>query len=357
MKKDVSDTNVTRRQLLKASLVGVGGLAAAATGLTRLETILAAPPAAVRWRQLTPKTAPSARRDAALAYDAARGVAVLFGGSTLHSSTDADTWIWNGRTWVRQNPRVSPPARRGAHFADHPPTKTVVLFSGAGQGMLGDTWLWDGRTWSEVPGAGPPARLYACMAFHPGTGSIFLFGGTAVGGSTLGDIWEWNGKSWRALSPSLNPLPVAGNNLAYSAALRRLIMVGNLHVQIPPGGYVPPPGSSGNTWSWDGKNWSLIKLTPTPPFRAAGVMAADSMGRRILLFGGIGNVGPTTAASDYIGDTWIFTSTWSQDTHTPAPTPRVGASLAPDPSSNSFVLFGGQGRGSVLGDTWRWGPF
>jgi hypothetical protein len=200
------------------------------------------------------------------------------------------------------------------------------------------------------------------MAFHPGTDSIFLFGGSPVGGGgNLNDMWEWDGKSWRALSPTLNPLPAAGNNLAYSATLRRLIMVGNLHVEIPPGGYVPPRGSSGNTWAWDGKNWSLIKLMPTPPFREGGAMAADPIGRRILLFGGIGNVGP--AASDYIGDTWIFTSTWSHDMHTPAPTPRVSASMAPDPSHNSFILFGGSTRKQgtsvpeLLGDTWAWEPF
>jgi len=117
-------------------------------------------------------------------------------------------------------------------------------------------------------------------------------------------------------------------------------------------------------WAWDGTNWSEVAFDPSPPGRAGAAMASDPSGRVILLFGGaagITKVGDKwTQASGTLGDTWTFTGTWSQDTRSPAPPPRSGASLVPDPSSNSFLLIGGDGMvggvSSALGDTWAWGP-
>src|SRR5574337_1256885 len=96
-------TSVTRRQLLKASLIGIGGLAAATGGLTRLESLAAAQSGLGRWRRLAPKTAPSPRAGAAMAYDATRQTTVLFSGA----KADADTWTWDGFTWTRQSPAMS----------------------------------------------------------------------------------------------------------------------------------------------------------------------------------------------------------------------------------------------------------
>jgi hypothetical protein len=194
------ETPVTRRQLLTASLIGVGGLAAAATGLTRLETLVAAPPTLGGWRRLTPKTAPSPRAAAAMAYDAARRVAVLFGGKSSGKQND-DTWTWDSRTWTLQSPQLSPPAREGASFAYHPPTKTVVLFGGLSAKGADETWLWNGRTWTAAPDGGrpgirPEARGYAPMAFDPTSGALILFGGNGISGRNLNDTWKWDGTSW-----------------------------------------------------------------------------------------------------------------------------------------------------------------
>ncbi len=348
----VSDTRVTRRQLLKASLIGAAGVAVSTAGFSPLGKLAAAAPAAGRWRRLNPRTAPSPRGFAAMAYDAARGVPVLFSGSQYgmprQQEIDNETWTWNGVTWNRQSPSLSPPGRYAAGFVYHPPTRMAVLFGGQGavsRGILGDTWLWNGKTWSAGPDAGPPARRDASMAFYPGTGSIILFGGMGVGGGYLGDTWEWNGRSWRLLSPSLTPLPAAGDGFAHSAAVGKLILFGGL--------FAYHSGLDGpNAWAWDGRNWSGVFLSPSPPIRAGAAMAADPTGRRILLFGGGGG--------GYLDDTWTLTRTWSQHSQVPAPSPRVGASLAPDPINNSFLLFGGDtgkmGK-ELLGDTWAWGPY
>src|SRR2546425_645745 len=133
---------ITRRQLIKASLIGAGGLVAA-TGFLCLERLATTRPIRGRWRRLRPKTAPGPRAYAALAYDAARRKTVLFGGDTGTTKT-GDTWTWDGFTWTQESLSLSPPRRSHASFAYHPLTETLVLFGGVGgekttPELLGDT--------------------------------------------------------------------------------------------------------------------------------------------------------------------------------------------------------------------------
>ena len=84
----------------------------------------------LRWRDLGSDVSPPARHSLAMAYDAARGRLVLFGG-----------------------------------------------YGGSGV-RLNDTWEWDGTNWSEVQAANaPPARNLHAMAYDAGRGRIVLFGG------------------------------------------------------------------------------------------------------------------------------------------------------------------------------------
>ena len=53
---------------------------------------------------------PTARSDAAMAYDRQRQVIVLFGGSTSGATSFADTWEWDGVQWTQITPTSSPPA-------------------------------------------------------------------------------------------------------------------------------------------------------------------------------------------------------------------------------------------------------
>jgi hypothetical protein len=49
-------------------------------------------------------------------------------------------------------------------------TGTVVLFGGGGNHDLGDTWTWDGTTWTQqAPATHPAARLSASMAYDAAT--------------------------------------------------------------------------------------------------------------------------------------------------------------------------------------------
>jgi len=341
----LSTDRVSRRQILKSSLIGLGSLAAAVGGLAPLEILGAASPGTGSWRQVFPGSTPSPRIGAAVAYDAGRKMPVLFGGDWA----DSGTWAWNGLAWNRLTPSVSPPARTGASCAYHPPTDTVVLFGGLGtEGrLLGDTWLWNGVTWTQAPGgARPRARESASMAFDPVSGGLILFGGASPVNlnSPFNDTWMWNGGSWIQLSPSSSPLARYGTSLAYNSTMGRLILFGGK--RSPMG--VPEPLA---TWAWDGMNWSEISVGPLPPWRLDASMAAAGGG--VLLFGGFSFDIPPSPS--YLGDTWTLGTTWSEVIQTPSPAPRAGASLVPDPPRNSLLLFGGaSGPGRLANDTWVW---
>jgi len=53
------------------------------------------------WIQESPANMPPARFGAAMAYDAAHGVAVLFGGEDDSSNRFSDTWLWDGANWTQ----------------------------------------------------------------------------------------------------------------------------------------------------------------------------------------------------------------------------------------------------------------
>lgn len=48
------------------------------------------------WTQRTPTASPSARVTDVLAYDSARNVSVLFGGTNASGVLLSETWEWNG---------------------------------------------------------------------------------------------------------------------------------------------------------------------------------------------------------------------------------------------------------------------
>ena len=93
-----------------------------------------------------------------------------------------DTWIWDGTTWTKLNPATSPSGLAYASMAYDAATGQLVLFGGmdaATNQALGDTWTWDGTTWTKQTRDPTPAPqpLPASMAYDPATAQLVLFGG------------------------------------------------------------------------------------------------------------------------------------------------------------------------------------
>jgi hypothetical protein len=89
-------------------------------------------------------TSPPGREVESMAYDAATGTVLMFGGRGNGNSGDLnDTWTWNGTAWTEQQPAASPPAREAGAMAYDAATGTVVLFGGGDPvRTFDDTWTW-----------------------------------------------------------------------------------------------------------------------------------------------------------------------------------------------------------------------
>lgn len=142
------------------------------------------------WSQVL-VSGPSERAQAAMTYDSARDVCVLFGG---HQGSHAlgDTWEWDGGAWQQRTPKTSPPARLSASLTFDADRKVAVLFGGAGMPAthFDDTWQWDGNDWRQVSAdSRPDPRSDISLVFHPGVGKAVVFGGWD-GTANLDDTWE-----------------------------------------------------------------------------------------------------------------------------------------------------------------------
>jgi hypothetical protein len=300
------------------------------------------------WTHETPATMPSPRADAGMAYNADAGNVVLFGGYdySLHVCPCflGDTWTWNGSDWTPQAPADSPSARASAAIAYDPVRKQVVLFGGvSGGGGGGDTWTWDGTSWTQLTLGNPRSRYNLAMAYDSDRQEIVLFGGT----SDYDDTWTWDGAAWTPRTPTTSPPPRQNASMAYDSARQQVILFG--------GGPEDEPGLS-DTWTWDGSDWTDASPAHHPAAREGASMVFDSARQEAVLFGGVS----LSCASiyHYCGDTWTWDGTdWTKQSPADSPPARFEASMAYDPVRQRGVLFGGESPAcspNYCRDTWTW---
>lgn len=168
-------------------VVVFGGL----TGSTLLGDVweLGGPCNARTWTQVPTTAGPTPRKNSRLAFDHARGVAVLFGGED--ATERADTWEWDGTTWMNRSPAGSPPPRTEHAMVYDLRRRAVVLFGGiADTEVLGDTWTWNGIQWTKLaPITSAPGRRGMTMALDR-TGAVVMFGGETSEPGLVSDVWR-----------------------------------------------------------------------------------------------------------------------------------------------------------------------
>jgi len=101
-----------------------------------------------------------------------------------------------------------------------------------------------------------------------------------------------------------------------------------------------------NTWTWDGKDWTLENPVSQPPGRFYSGAAYDSSSGGVIFFG----------AGD--SDTWVWDgSNWTQLFPANAPSPRQLYAMTTDDALGGHpILFGGEDTssgGSQFNDTWE----
>ncbi|MGH7294701.1 MAG: Kelch repeat-containing protein, partial [Polyangiaceae bacterium] len=318
------------------------------------------------WELRQPASAPPARFQGAMTFDAKRGVTVLFGGLTGGPSGDlGDTWEWDGTTWTQKCTAApcnaaggSPSARPGASMAFDPVHASTLLFGGGDTGKeQNDTWSWDGTAWTAIcSGASctpPPPRTQAAMAFYAGSGRAVLFGGSInscdsncppnCGASPLGDTWIWNGATWQQAAPTTSPPARFGAGMVFDEARSAAVVFGGWR-----------GGTLADSWSWNGTTaaWTQVCAQApctSPPARADLAMAYDAVRARTVVFGGNAD-----GASARLGDTWQWDGTaWTPLDGANGPAPRDQAAMTYDAKRARVVMFGGETVGGAVDETWE----
>jgi cysteine-rich repeat protein len=346
------------------------------------------------WAPITTVPTPSPRDQHAMVFDAHRGRVVLYGGSDYQSGWLDDTWVFDGTSWTQLaagQPQVAHPAlaydaARGvvilyglvgggsvvweladsiwtqiptaapapwltevAMTYDHARAR-VLVFGGFDSELsegepTDELWQWDGAAWQELSDEGPSSRCGSAMANDPVRGEVVLFGGRAgsfmaCSGSALGDHWVWRGRGWVPVVPdTTGSRPSSRHDAAmvFDETSQRMLLFGGIF------GFV-----RGDTWLWDGATWSQHGGAG-PPARGGAAIAYDPVRGRVVLFGGRSDL-------EVLGDTWEWTGTaWEARTPPSAPAPREHAALSYDPARDRIVLFGGRtADGTDRDDMWEW---
>ncbi|HEY6035893.1 MAG TPA: hypothetical protein VIV58_16575, partial [Kofleriaceae bacterium] len=356
------------------------------------------------WQEASPRTIPSPRNRAALAYDSVRNRVVMFGGSDPNAAHFFnETWLWDGHDWQQAEPTTSPPSRDGATMVFDSKRGRMILFGGRTRGpegfsMYGDTWSWDGTNWTDLgPTTTPDGRTGAAMSYDPLRDQVVLVGGTnksdAVNTNTTSctylnpcaiavKTWTFDGTDWHGYAGT-QPSARFDSRMAWDATTHTTLLFGGNTSTV-----AGTPSDLQDTWLWSGSAWTTLAPAVKPPARSDYAMATNLTTGRILLAGG--------TASD--PKTWQWNGTiWADVTPTPPPQSRLsqsafdlrrGRNVAIDPAnanqtyevdgtgwiargagpSDAFndtamaydvahartVLYGGMSSGVPIGHTWLW---
>ena len=201
-------------------------------------------------------------------------------------------------------------------------------------------------TWSSfLPENQIPIRAFTAATSFTAEGNGFaeIVGGTGACGVYCNDSWQLSlndpaGPTWFPGAAPGNE-GMLGASMAYDAADNQVVLFG---------GFNGTTGALGQTWtevpyktSWVGGGTG-----PAPQARWSAAMAYDPVLGGVVLFGGDGRGG-------LLSDTWLFREgNWTPVSSSLSPPARSGASLVWQAPSQRLILFGGNGSFGPLSDTW-----
>ncbi len=281
---------------------------------------------------------PPVRYHHAAAYSHTQSALVVFGGEVSATSELDDAWILSGGGWSEVTPELTPLPTTNSAMAQM--GDEVVLFGGGSGAAANETWRFAGQRWRRLVGTSPPsARLGHDMVYDAARHRIVLFGG---GDSvSLADTWEFDGVSWSPMTPTDDPGPRSAHTMAYDSQRGVVVLFGGVDENS---------NEATGTWEYDGSNWSPVTTTNEPPLRITPGMVYDVQRDVILMYGGL-----SMATGDLMGDTWEYDGTnWTEVTTAVNPGDRYGHRLAYHAALGRIVLFGGYNFSGFLTDTWEY---
>lgn len=161
---------------------------------------------------------PPPRTEAAIAFDSKRKKVVLFGGKDL-TGARSDSWEWDGATatWTQVCTACAtdgsdrPNARASASMAYDANRGVSILYGGySGTTYYDDTWEWNGSAWSKTTSGSPSQRFGVGLAFDSTRKRTVLFGGSTPGSasSPWSETWEYHAYGASCTSAATCDTPV-----------------------------------------------------------------------------------------------------------------------------------------------------
>ena len=107
------------------------------------------------WRKMS-DAGPPARARHRMAFDERAGVVVLYGGDGVKTQPESgfraldDTWTWDGTRWTEVG--TTGPGARFMHAMAYDAARGRIVLYGGGTGdaSFDDTWEWEGGRWLKV---------------------------------------------------------------------------------------------------------------------------------------------------------------------------------------------------------------
>ena len=248
------------------------------------------------WELRTPPVQPKKRTEFTAAFDTARGVTVMFGGTAPSPANVTNAvWEWDGNTWEKRSPTGrGPSARKRCHAVYHGGLREIVIYAGTDtRTQLDDLWAYNGTSWRALP-AGPTKprpRNDAALAYDSNRNELLMFGGY-VGNNGFDDkTWRWTAAGWQDLPVLTPPSPRGWHSLVYDPVRDRTLLLGQYLLW-----------NNDETWEFDRAvlRWTRVSTRPPDGVRRENPsLCYDSVQKRVITFGGNCNYG--TGFSDQYG--------------------------------------------------------
>jgi alpha-tubulin suppressor-like RCC1 family protein len=216
---------------------------------------------------------------------------------------------------------------------------------------------------TAVPRPGPPARDLHQLAYDSKVGGVVMYGGLSsayYGLPVYSDTWIYSQNQWKLFPTGHHPQENWQYGMAYDATTQQLVLFGGCCNSL--GEW------TGETWVFDGTDWTLQHPLHSPPARGWAEMVYDAATSSIVLFGGQNELGTSAECpysyfngpEHYCNDTWTWNGVdWTEQSPATRPGARTQGSFAYDSTHGTVVLFGGCAFGSCASPdnsqmTWTW---
>ncbi len=207
---------------------------------------------------------PSARAYTSMAFDSARAVSVLYGG-TAGSPENVEVAEWDGNTWTKTIP-TNGPASNYSHVygrSAYDSFRQQLLYGPAVDSVR--FWNWDGLKWIARDNGFPfpgGVTVYPGMAFDSYRRRIVYFGGEISSG--VNSTWNREGDSWEQVFPPI--APAGRSRMGFAFDSRR-------SVSVLQGGQLATFVATNDTWELRAVDKPLINNGPASQYRVVGETA------------------------------------------------------------------------------------